>query len=121
MKLMPQEIEVWYIIPTLRRELARIFINVHHLSQKDAAALLGVTEAAVSHYVKLKRATEFKLPKEFADQIKKTAEKILADKENAMKYIYNLTLSLRGSETVCQMHKKQDKTVPHECRVCMKE
>ncbi len=119
MKLMPQEIEVWYVIPALRRELARVFIEEHHLSQKEAAQLLGVTEAAICHYVKSKRATEFKLPKAFATRIQETAEKILSDKKNAMKSIYDLTLSMRGSETVCRMHKKQDKTVPDKCKICM--
>lgn len=121
MKLMPQEIEVWYIIPALRRELARVFIEEHHLSQKEAAELLGVTESAISQYFSSKRATEFKLPNNFSSKVKETAQKILSDKEHATKYLYDLTLSLRGSDMMCQMHKKQDKSVPQACRVCMGE
>ena len=38
---MPQEIEVRYILPAIRRELARIFIQDHKLNQKEAAKILG--------------------------------------------------------------------------------
>ena len=56
--IMPQEIEVWYLIPALRKELARIFIKDYGLAQKKAAELLGISGAAVSQYVKEKRAKE---------------------------------------------------------------
>ena len=55
---MPQEIEVRYILPAIRRELARIFIQEHNLSQKEAANVLGLTEAAISQYLHYKRAKE---------------------------------------------------------------
>ena len=42
--IMPQEIEVWYLIPALRKELARIFIKDYGLAQKKAAELLGISE-----------------------------------------------------------------------------
>ena len=37
---MPQEIEVRYILPAIRRELARVFIEEHKLSQKETAKIL---------------------------------------------------------------------------------
>jgi hypothetical protein len=45
---MPQEIEVWYIIPAIRKELAKRLVQHHEVAQKDVAELLGVTEAAIS-------------------------------------------------------------------------
>lgn len=121
MKLMPQEIEVWYIIPALRRELARVFIEEHHLSQKEAAELLGVTESAISQYFSSKRATEFRSTPALHEKIKETAQKIIADKKNAMKYLYDLTIFLRDSKhikSICDLHKKFDATVPENCKVC---
>ena len=49
---MPQEIEVWYLIPALRRELANIFIKNYNLNQKETAKILGITRATL--YEKLK-------------------------------------------------------------------
>ncbi len=124
MKLMPQEIEVWYVIPALRRELARVFIEEHHLSQKEAAELLGVTESAISQYFSSKRATEFHSTPELKEKIKETAKKIIADKKNAMKYLYDLTMFLRDSKhikSICDVHKKFDATVPKNCTVCCNE
>jgi uncharacterized protein len=118
-KLMPQEIEVWYIIPALRRELARVFVEEYNLSQKEVAGLLGVTEAAISQYKKSKRATEFKSSSDMDIKIQETAKKILADKKNAMKYLYDLTISIRGTKMVCDLHRKHDSSISKKCDVCM--
>jgi predicted transcriptional regulator len=52
----PCEIIVWHVLPAIRRELARIMIEKHGLTQKDTAKKLGLTEAAVSRYLSGKRA-----------------------------------------------------------------
>ena len=39
---MPQEIEVWYIIPALRRELAKQMVEAG-LTQKKIADLMGIS------------------------------------------------------------------------------
>src|SRR3989344_8744526 len=76
---MPQEIEVRYILPAIRRELARIFIKEHKLNQKDAAKLLGLTEAAISQYRHSKRATEVVFSENVKIEIRKSADKIVKD------------------------------------------
>src|SRR3989338_7122887 len=72
---MPQEIEVRYIIPAIRRELASIFIKEHKLNQKEAAKLLGLTEAAISQYQHSKRAKEVVFSEDIIYEIRKSAEK----------------------------------------------
>jgi predicted transcriptional regulator len=52
----PCEIIVWYILPAIRRELAKIMVERHNLTQKEAAKKLGLTEAAISRYLSGKRA-----------------------------------------------------------------
>lgn len=52
---LPCEFSVWYVLPSLRRELALALISEHGLSQRRTADLLGLTEAAVSQYVHGKR------------------------------------------------------------------
>jgi predicted transcriptional regulator len=51
----PCELIVWYVLPSIRRELARELVDKHHLSQAEVARRFGVTDAAVSQYLKSKR------------------------------------------------------------------
>ena len=117
-KIMPQEIEVWYLIPSLRKELAKIFVDNYGISQKKAAKILGITEAAVSQYLKLKRGNEVKFSEEDLKKIKKYAEKIVEGGESAMKNLYDLCIALRGSKIICKTHKSKDKSVPKNCDIC---
>lgn len=116
---MPQEIEVWYLIPSLRRELAKIIIDDFNLTQKQTAEILGITESAISQYIKEKRAHELKFNGKEMAEIRKTAKKIITDKENCNKYLYKLTMQLRGTNAICALHKKQDKSLSENCHICM--
>lgn len=117
-KIMPQEIEVWYVIPALRRELAKSFIKDHEMSQKKAAEILGITEAAVSQYVKDKRGGELKFKKDELVKIKEAASKVAKDPNNMMEVLYDLCVYFRNEKVVCRMHKCKDKTLPKNCRGC---
>ena len=119
-KLMPQEIEVWYLIPALRRELARTFIEKYDLSQKKAADILGITEAAISQYLNSKRASEIKFSKKELEKIEKAAKEIINDNSSIMKSLYDLCNVLRESKVICDLHKNQDKSVAKNCSVCFK-
>ena len=118
---MPQEIEVWYLIPALRKELSKIFIKDYGLAQKKAAELLGISEAAVSQYIKEKRAKDVKFINSELKIIKSTADKIVKDKKNSMKYLYEACITFRGSNTVCNLHRKHNKDIPAKCTICMGE
>ena len=41
MYLLPQEIEVWYIIPALRKELAKQLTKKHEMSYEKAGNILS--------------------------------------------------------------------------------
>ena len=117
---MPQEIEVWYLIPALRKELAISFINDHGLSQKKVAEMLGITDSAISQYLSQKRGNEIKFSKTEIENIKKTAKEIIKDNKDVMKKIYDLSVSLRKSKTICGIHMSQDKNVGEGCDICFK-
>jgi uncharacterized protein len=53
----PCELIVWYVLPSIRRELARELVDTYHLSQAEVARRFGVTDAAISQYLKAKRGT----------------------------------------------------------------
>ena len=52
---MPCELVVWYTLPFIRRELAKELIEAHGFTQAKVARLFGVTDAAISQYMKEKR------------------------------------------------------------------
>src|SRR3989338_1949578 len=79
---MPQEIEVRYILPAIRSEFARILIQEQNLSQKEAANVLGLTEAAISQYIHSKRGSEVVFSANVVNEIRKSADKVLTDKNN---------------------------------------
>ena len=113
----PQEIEVKFVLPVLRRELAKELI-ASGLSQKDAAKKLGVTGAAVSQYIKKKRgAISVKIP---ASEIKKSAKAMIkGTRMDAMKEINRLCGVVRKTKILCCVHKKYGNPMKR-CSVCLK-
>jgi uncharacterized protein len=117
-KTMPQEIEVWYLIPALRRELSKILVKEHNLTQRKVAEILGVTEAAVSQYMKSKRGKEVKFSKTDLVQIKKAAQCITKKNKDCVESIYDLCIYFRGSKLLCDLHRKRDKNIASGCNAC---
>ena len=118
MNSLPQELEIWYLIPALRRELAKIFISDFNMSQRQTSKILEITESAVSQYLSSKRGNELKFSKEELKEIKKTAKKIISNKEKSNEIFYKLCMKLRGTDSLCKLHKKHDKSVPKNCDLC---
>ncbi|MEK6898184.1 MAG: transcriptional regulator [Nanoarchaeota archaeon] len=119
-KIMPQELEVWYLIPALRKEIAKIFIEDYNLNQKRVAEILGITEAAISQYLNSKRGNELKFNKDELKQIKKSAREIIESPANSMRILYGLCVTLRGTKVICELHKNLETDLPKNCDVCFK-
>ncbi len=51
----PSEVIVWYILPIIRRDLAKELATSYRMKQADVGRLFGVTDAAISQYIKNKR------------------------------------------------------------------
>ena len=120
---MPQEIEVRYIIPAIRRELAGILIKEHNKNQKEVAGILGLTEAAISQYRHSKRAKEVVFSGSVTDEIKKSAEKILADKNKRQRVIAEISRISNLTKVrhiLCDIHRSQSKDL-EKCNVCFDE
>ena len=119
MKLLPQELEVWYLIPALRRELAKILISDFGMSQKKASQILDITESAISQYLKSKRGSELKFSKEEIEKIRESAYSIVENRSHVNEEIYKLSVKFRASNALCNFHKKGDKTVNKDCDLCL--
>ena len=118
---MPQEIEVWYIIPALRRELAKSMIEDFRLTQKQVAEHMGITEAAISQYLSNKRAKDVIFSNAVLDEIKKSAKMIIADNEQSVPEMIRLTRLTGVKHLMCDLHKKHDVKLPEGCDICFEE
>lgn len=118
--LQPQEIEVWYILPAIRRELAILLTKKHNLSQKKTAKILNVSEPAISQYMKSKRASEVKFTEPTRRLIEKASEKIIKDNSTLIPEVQNLIAAIRKDLTLCRIHKSKSKDLPEGCCACLK-
>ncbi|MBS3086054.1 hypothetical protein J4225_05225 [Candidatus Pacearchaeota archaeon] len=118
--IMPQEVEVWYLLPALRRELANIFLKDYAINQRRISKMLGITESAVSQYLSSKRASELIFSLKERKKIKEAAKKIINKKQSVMKTLYNLSAFFMKSKVMCNFHKEHDKNIPKNCQVCFK-
>jgi uncharacterized protein len=115
MKLMPQEIEVRFILPSIRKELS-LELQKKGLKQVEISKLLGITPAAVSQYLKQKRGNTCFTTK-LQSEVKRSATRIIKNPEFLQKEVYRITNEVKKSGFICEIHKKHDK-VPVHCDIC---
>lgn len=83
----PCEIVVWYVLPTIRREIAKEMVDTYHMKQADVGRIFGVTDAAISQYLKKKRGCstlieESKFYPQFIEEVKRSAKYIVEEKSD---------------------------------------
>ena len=115
--LLPQEIEVWYVLPALRREMCKELVAAG-ITQRKAAQLFGITEAAVSHYINSKRASKVKFEKKFLTELKRICEMIKEGKMTSYEGLQLLCREFRQTGQICNVHRQLEKLdhLPHACR-----
>jgi len=115
MYLLPQEIEVWYIIPAVRKELAKQLTQVHSLSYEKAGVILGISKAAISQYLSNKRANKIKLNNETKKEIANSAKLIAENPKVAMTEIQRILKFMKDKKCSCDVCKKYNKDVLNYC------
>lgn len=115
MYLLPQEIEVWYIIPKVRKELALQLVNKHKLSYEKSGDLLGISKAAVSQYISNKRANKISISKEIQKEVEISAELLANKKSNGMIEIERILSIMKTKQCSCDVCKKYNKDVIKYC------
>ena len=115
----PCELIVWYVIPTIRAELAKELIKLG-LSQKEVSEKLGITQSAVSQYVKDKRGKGIPVNKKVRKAIKELAKQIAegGTSRDVIPGICAVCAIVKGSGSLCELHRKEEDTLD-ECDICM--
>lgn len=116
----PQEIEAWYVLPLIRKELA-LAMKKEGLDQKRIAKSLGVTAAAVSQYVNNKRGNDYAIGKHLKDEFKNSAKTIVNDSSLIFAEVQRLLKLLWDEGIVCKIHREKSwHPDDEECGVCFK-
>ncbi|HLC75263.1 MAG TPA: transcriptional regulator [Candidatus Nanoarchaeia archaeon] len=109
--LFPQEIEVWYILPAIRKAFALELIKAGR-PQKYIAQLMGITEAAISQYKSDKRA-HIELTDEIHGLIKSSIAAITTP-EQMFAEMMKIDRQIKDSGLFCKIHRSKSPT-PDGC------
>lgn len=118
MLLQPQEVEVYYLLPAIRKEFA-LALKRTGRAQKEIAQILGVTEAAVSQYCHSKRGQDVAFPQELSRKVEEAAGKV-TDQQSMMREVQAILRAAKESRLTCRLH-EQMAAVPHGCDACFRE
>ena len=106
--IFPPAIEVWYILPAVRKHISLELIKTG-LAQKQVAKIIGVTEASISHYKKDKRAKEDILDEACLKLVKIAAGDIAKDPLHFYKRATTLLNEIKKTGLLCRLY--EEKTV----------
>jgi hypothetical protein len=115
--LQPQELEVYYLLPALRSELAKA-LKQQGKSQKDIAQLFGISEPAVSQYVHEKRGADVEFTPALVQTIAESAKRI-TDNVTFIRETQQLLQKVWKEKFICAVcHDQNGAAIPKNCGVC---
>lgn len=114
----PQEVELFFLMPAIRRELA-LFMKARGMKNKDIAEKLFVTEAAISQYINEKRAMDIELEPYFKSEIEQASLRI-KDRISMVREMQRLINIAREDKMICRLHAKYS-NIPQGCSLCFEK
>ncbi len=125
--LMPCEVAVKSLVPSIRAYLANELTQTYEMRQVDVAALLGITQTAISKYSNQIRgaALEIGQTEEIASMLKDIANQ-LANKEIGQQELVTkfclVCKTARKTGIMCNLCKRSDPELdPATCLICKTE
>lgn len=125
--LLPAEIESKTLIPALRAILARKLSKEHKMREDNISNILGVTQAAVSNYIRGVRGDKRLIDKLLADD--KVSEMLndmctkmssdLAYTPSSLSMFIGLCNYVKSSLLICEIHHKLESDIDEKvCKEC---
>lgn len=121
--MLPSEVEAKTIIPALRSLIAKRLVNTYHLPQQKVAELLGITQAAVSNYIREVRGVSASL--EGSEEVQKLVDEIVkailqgVDQVTLMKKFNDAVATIKTKRLMCGLHQKLEPDWDVEkCHIC---
>ena len=112
------------LLPTIRALIAKELIEKYKFTQQNAASKLGLTQSAISQYLRNLRGSNIKIlekDKEVNKQIENFASRIASgelDSSNSLIPFCNICKNIRKSKLLCSIHKKAFPEL-EDCRICL--
>jgi len=121
--LLPAEIESKVTIPLVRALVAKKLVKEKMFTQEQVANVLGVTQAAVSNYLRGVRGLSVELKENpvIINWVNLITDEILSNKpkEEIAKKINEAVEDIRRQRMLCEIHKKLEPEIDVEsCKVC---
>ena len=125
--LLPAEIESKSLIPALRAILAKNLAKEHHIHEDQISKMLGVTQAAVSNYIRGTRGDPKLIEKLLAE--KQVSEMIIDISDNlasdraytpsSLSKFIGLCNYIKTSLLICDIHHNLESNIDDEvCKEC---
>ncbi|MFQ5572682.1 MAG: transcriptional regulator [Nitrosopumilaceae archaeon] len=125
--LLPAEIESKTLIPALRAILAKKLAEDHKIREDEISKMLGVTQAAVSNYIRGTRGDPELIQKLLAEeQVSKMVDELSDSLASAMAYtpsslskFIGLCNYIKSSLLICDIHHNLETDIDEKvCKEC---
>lgn len=125
--LLPAEIESKTLIPALRAILAKDLANNHDIREDEISKMLGVTQAAISNYIRGTRGDPKLIEKLMSEpQVSEMIKDISSNLASDMAYtpaslskFIGLCNYIKSSLLICDIHHKLESNIDDEvCKEC---
>jgi len=125
--LLPAEIESKSLIPALRAILAKDLANKHHIREDEISKMLGVTQAAISNYIRGTRGDPTLIEKLLEDKqvavmLDDISDSLSSDKAytpSSLSKFIGLCNYIKSSLLICDIHHNLETNIDDEvCKEC---
>lgn len=125
--LLPSEIETKTLIPAIRAILAKKLIEEHKIREEEVSKLLGVTQAAISNYVRgtrgdptlINKLLDIKEVSSMIDDISNNLASNMAYTPASLSKFIGLCNYIKSSLLICDIHHNLEANIDEAvCKEC---
>jgi len=125
--LLPVEIETKTLIPALRAILAKKLMEMYNIQEEDISKMLGVTQAAISNYIRgtrgnpelITKLLSIKEVSEMVDEIASNLSTNMAYTPASLSKFIGLCNYIKSSLLICDIHHNLETNIDEAvCKEC---